>query len=158
MEMPDTFRKLMQEYDAVLDRLLSLGHRKIRIIASGESAGLDGCMREEEAEMLRMRGLDQKRQRLQKDMNLEGKSFREILEFTAAEQGPDPELQSLCTQLQEKTRLMKELSASISSMIQSRLTVVERIISEGQETAGDYGRDGKQKEPEQAPRMRPRSV
>ena len=156
MENYEAFRDLMIEYDRVLDRLLVLENSKTGIISSGSTAGLDDCMRKEEAEMLRMKGLDRKREKLLKENGLEGKTFREIVDLQAAAQ--KSELQPLCNQMQEKTERMQKLSASISSMMEARLVSIDRAIAASQGGGNAYSRDGKRKDTEAVPRMRPTTV
>jgi len=156
MENYEAFKKIMQEYNTVLDRLLVLENSKTGIIASGKTSDLDDCMRKEEAEMLRMKGLDRKREKLLKENGLEGKTFREIVDLQAAAQ--KSELQPLCNQMQEKTERMQKLSASIASMMEARLVSIDRAIAGSMGEGNAYSRDGKRKDTEAAPRMRPTSV
>ena len=156
MEAIKKFYTLMCDYDAVLERMLKLESSKIRIIASGTSAGLDNCMREEEAEMLRMRGLDVKREELLKTMHMEGKTIEEIIATPAAAQ--IPELQPLCMRMKERTRLLKERTKSTSNMLRSRLSVINKVISGNSGAAESYGKDGQQLAGRPLSRMKPRRI
>ena len=114
-------------------------------------------MRIEEAEMLRMRGLDRKREDLLNKMGYEGKTFRQIVESSAADQ--KSELQPLYTQMKEKTSRLKELSASTSRMVDSKLV---RIESETNRMKGGganaYDQKGERVPSDSRPRMKPTSA
>ena len=158
MDASKEFKSLMLEYEKLLDSLLVLEENKIRVIASGKVAGLEGCMRDEEAGMLRMKGLDSRRESLLEKMGLGGKTFRQIVESETAAQ--DSELQSLCARMQEKTELLKKINSSSGSMLQSRLIKVENTIAnmEGRLPDLSYGRNGKMKSAEPVSKMKPRTV
>jgi hypothetical protein len=139
MDTYEKFKNLMEEYNELLDRLLDLEEAKIKIIASGGSVGLNSCMKDEEAEMLRMKGLDRKREKLLEETNQQGKTFREIVDMQAAVQ--KTELQPLYIDMREKTHHLKKLTESTAGMIESRLIRVEHTIRE-MNGSNTYGKDG----------------
>ncbi|MCI8284897.1 MAG: flagellar protein FlgN [Firmicutes bacterium] len=157
MESYNEFKKLMKEYNILLDKLLKLETEKVNIIASDNIEQLEKQMRIEEAEMLRMRGLDRKREDLLNKMGYEGKTFRQIVESSAADQ--KSELQPLYTQMKEKTSRLKELSASTSRMVDSKLV---RIESETNRMKGGganaYDQKGERVPSDSRPRMKPTSA
>lgn len=157
MESYNEFKKLMEEYTVLLDKLLRMETEKVNIIASDNIEKLEKQMRAEEAEMLRMRGLDRKRENLLSKMGYAGKTFSQIVESSAADQ--KSELQPLCTQMKEKTERLKELSASTSRMVESKLVRIESETSRMQGGgANAYDQKGERVPSDARPRMKPTSA
>jgi Fe-S oxidoreductase len=133
------FKALMSEYNELLDGLLQIESEKIKSIAADELDAVGQCMRKEEAEMLRIKGIDSRREKLLKEMGFEGMTFGQVTEASAAVQ--KKELQPLYTQMKEKTERLQALAASTKNMLESKLIKAEAVMQTAGGTA--YGKDGK---------------
>jgi flagellar biosynthesis/type III secretory pathway chaperone len=96
-------------------------------------------MRKEEAEMLRIKGIDKKRENLLKSIGLEGSTSTEVIE--ALDEDRKTELLPLFNMVREKTDKLKELSVRNKSIIESKLAKAELMVSGAGSSA--YGKDGR---------------
>ena len=140
MEAFGKFRNLMEEYDELLMELLEIEEDKIMAISDENLDFLNECIRDEEAGMLKMRGLDITRDAITKEIGYVGKTFKHILEIVAADYRD--ELQPLFNSISEKTRRLKELSDSIRNMLESKMMLNESMIESLNKPGNIYDKNG----------------
>lgn len=140
MEAFGKFRNLMEEYDELLMELLEIEEDKIMAISDENLDFLNECIRDEEAGMLKMRGLDIRRDAITKEIGYVGKTFKQILEIVAADYRD--ELQPLFNSISEKTRRLKELSDSIRNMLESKMMLNESMIESLNKPGNIYDKNG----------------
>ena len=140
MEAFGKFRSLMEEYDELLMELLEIEEDKIMAISDENLDFLNECIRDEEAGMLKMRGLDIRRDAITKEIGYVGKTFKQILEIVAADYRD--ELQPLFNSISEKTRRLKELSDSIRNMLESKMMLNESMIESLNKPGNIYDKNG----------------
>lgn len=140
MEAFGKFRNLMEEYDELLMELLEIEEDKIMAISDEDLDFLNECIRDEEAGMLKMRGLDIRRDAITKEIGYVGKTFKQILEIVAADYRD--ELQPLFNSISEKTRRLKELSDSIRNMLESKMMLNESMIESLNKPGNIYDKNG----------------
>lgn len=140
MEAFRKFRNLMEEYDELLMELLEIEEDKIMAISDENLDFLNECIRDEEAGMLKMRGLDIRRDAITKEIGYVGKTFKQILEIVAADYRD--ELQPLFNSISEKTRRLKELSDSIRNMLESKMMLNESMIESLNKPGNIYDKNG----------------
>ncbi len=153
----NNFKKIMEEYNALLDKLILIENEKISIVAEDDLKLLDGNMRKEEAEVLRMRGIDRKRETLLKKAGCEGRTFKQVMETLKDDERA--ELLPLYSQMADKTERLKGLSASASRMLESKLIRLDNTAARAGMQAG-YDQNGglKQDQADIKPRMKPTSA
>ena len=140
MEAFRKFRNLMEEYDELLMELLEIEEDKIMAISDENLDFLNECIRDEEAGILKMRGLDIRRDAITKEIGYVGKTFKQILEIVAADYRD--ELQPLFNSISEKTRRLKELSDSIRNMLESKMMLNESMIESLNKPGNIYDKNG----------------
>lgn len=140
MEAFRKFRNLMEEYDELLMELLEIEEDKIMAISDENLDFLNECIRDEEAGILKMRGLDIRRDAITKEIGYVGKTFKQILEIVAADYRD--ELQPLFKSISEKTRRLKELSDSIRNMLESKMMLNESMIESLNKPGNIYDKNG----------------
>lgn len=140
MEAFGKFRNLMEEYDELLMELLEIEEDKIMAISDENLDFLNECIRDEEAGILKMRGLDIRRDAITKEIGYVGKTFKQILEIVAADYRD--ELQPLFNSISEKTRRLKELSDSIRNMLESKMMLNESMIESLNKPGNIYDKNG----------------
>ncbi|MCR4601869.1 MAG: flagellar export chaperone FlgN [Clostridia bacterium] len=127
MDKFHAFKSLMKEYDDLLEELIELEEDKIDAVSEDDLEFLQDCLRAEEAGMMRMRGLDVRREKLMKEMNFAGMTFRDILNEMAAVQRK--ELQPLFNSIVRSTDIFRKLTASIQTMLESKTLANERKLA-----------------------------
>ncbi|MGP1442346.1 MAG: flagellar export chaperone FlgN [Anaerovoracaceae bacterium] len=141
MEAFGKFVDLMEEYDELLTELLEIEDDKIHAISHEELDLLNECIRDEEAGMLKMKGLDMRRDAITEEIGYVGKTFRQILEVVAADYRD--ELQPLFNSISEKTRRLKDISDSVRNMIESKMILNKSMIeSLNNQSGGIYDKNG----------------
>ena len=78
MEFHD-YLNFLQELHQELDTLSGVEQRKIAAIQAGDLEALESCMKQEQAAALSLRGREQHRQAMLRDLGLEGISLRELV-------------------------------------------------------------------------------
>ena len=141
MEKFKEFRNLMEEYDALLDKLSKVENSKVQAISHDRIEELEALMRSEEAEILRMRGLDGRRKKLLDESGYSGMTFSQVVDSL---EGEEHEIsKALCMRMKEKTESLRGLSGSTANMIEAKLITIDELIARNNLTEGvGYGRDG----------------
>lgn len=81
------FTEIMNEFIGFFDELIPIEQQKLDAAVAQKVAAVEDCMNREQAFVLRLRGLEQKRERLQREMGEEELTFREIIERAPAREG-----------------------------------------------------------------------
>lgn len=117
------FADLMKEFIEFFDTLIPLEQDKLDATVKNRVSLLEDYMHKEQAAVMRLRGLEQKREAEQKRLGLEGCTFRQILEKV-----PDMDaamLKPLFDRLDNQVNTMQSLSRSIKDAIDVNLRVIE---------------------------------
>lgn len=87
------FADLIRQFAELFDRLIPLEQEKLDIVKQNQVSALEDIIKREQAEIMTLRGLDQKRERLQKELGFPDMTFSEILERVSGDE--KTELQKL---------------------------------------------------------------
>lgn len=134
------FRKIIEEFIEFFDELISIEQNKLDAAVNNRVSFVEESMHREQAAVLRLRGLEQKREKEQERLGMKGYTFRQILEHT-----PEDEtalLSPLFDRLSEQVRLTQSISENIKSAIEVNLHVIESSlagVSTGRETYSASG-------------------
>ncbi len=82
MEDYAEIRGIIDEYITLMDKLIDFEQEKLQAVKVKDLKKLDAFLKEEQAYLLKLRGLDQKREKLQKQLGAEGLTYRQIIERT----------------------------------------------------------------------------
>ena len=74
------FSKLIEEFIEFFEELIPVEQEKLDAAVKNRVSFVEECMHKEQAAVLRLRGLEQKREKEQERLNLAGCTFRQILE------------------------------------------------------------------------------
>lgn len=72
------YLQLLKELGGELERLIHLQDEKIRSVKDHDLDGLNECMKQEQAVSLALRGLEQRRDKLVRELGLEGVPLKEV--------------------------------------------------------------------------------
>lgn len=134
------FVKIMNEFIDYFDMLIPIEQEKLDASVNNRVSFVEECMHKEQAAVLRLRGLEQKREKEQERLGMKGYSFRQILE-----QAPEKDsavLKPLFDRLSEQVRLTQSLSNNIKDAIEVNLHVIQSSLAgdaSGRETYSASG-------------------
>lgn len=74
------FTKVIEEFITLFDHLIEIEQEKLDAAVKNRVTFVEDCMHKEQAAVLQLRGLEQKREAEQKHLGMEGYTFRQILE------------------------------------------------------------------------------
>lgn len=134
------FVKIMNEFIDYFDMLIPIEQEKLDASVNNRVSFVEECMHKEQAAVLRLRGLEQKREKEQERLGMKGYTFRQILEHVSDEDAAV--LKPLFDQLTEKVRLTQSLSKNIKDAIEVNLHVIQSSLagdSSGKETYSASG-------------------
>lgn len=150
------FIQLIEEFIAFFDELIPVEQEKLDAAIKNRVSFVEECMHKEQAAILRLRGLEQKRENEQKQLDMEGYSFRQILEHVPEDTAAI--LSPLFDRLSEQVRVLQSLSEDAKSSIEVNLHMIQSALaadSSGRET---YSASGTKKEAENKKHFTSRSV
>lgn len=135
----ERFQKIIRDMIELFEEHLPLEQKKLQALQCDDVAGVEDCMKQEQALTLKIRGLEQKREKLQKELGWEGKSFREIIE-TAPEEHKQS-LQELFDRLTNTVTVFSETNQAAMTAMEVHLRDIQRVIKI-KEQGGHYNPDG----------------
>lgn len=150
------FAGLMKEFIEFFDTLIPIEQDKLNAIVKNRVAIVEDLMHKEQAAVMRLRGLEQKRLAEQKQLGLENYTFRQILENI-----PDTEaavLRPLFDRLDHQIRTLQSLSRNIKDAIEVNLRVIEQNLAGDRSGKATYSATGQKDNKENTRHFSSRSV
>lgn len=135
----DEFKKIIGDLIRLFRQLIKIEEVKLNAAAGKHVATLEDCVTQEQALLLRLRGLEQNREKAQAKAGYGGLSFREILEKV-----PDSEreeLYGLFDELSREVQMFREISEDSSQILQTNLHMIQKALNK--KTGGVYNEKGK---------------
>ena len=133
----EKFKNIIEQTITVIKEFTEIEQTKLDAAADENLTALEGCMTKEQAMILRVKGLEQERDKWQKKNGYGGMTFRQILE--QAEPAEKAELQPLFDQLSGCLKTFQDVMKSAEQIIKTNLhTVNKKLELRGME----YQRDG----------------
>lgn len=122
-------KKIIDEYIKLMDKLISFEQEKLEAIKSKNVDQLDTLLKGEQAYLLQLRGLDQKREATQKQLGIEGLTYREIIgRIDRTEDSLRNDFKSSYELLSIKTKQFKEIINTIKTYIDIRLHTIDAFM------------------------------
>lgn len=150
------FAELMKEFIEFFDMLIPIEEDKLKATVKNRVSLVEDYMHKEQAAVMRLRGLEQKREAEQKRLGLEGCTFRQILEKV-----PDTDaamLKPLFDKMDSQIRTMQSLSGSIKDAIEVNLRVIELNLAGDSSGKATYSAAGQKDESNTTRHFSSRSV
>lgn len=123
------FSTILMELIQTLDEFQKIETDKLNAASAREHQKIDGFLKEEQALLLKLRGLEQHRMQAQAALGWKDLTFREILNLATDEQ--KEQLEPLFEQMETKMQDLKETKSSSDRIIRVRLREFETILSNG---------------------------
>ena len=138
------FIKIIEEFIALFDNLILIEQEKLDAAVKNRITFVEDCMHKEQAAVLKLRGLEQRREAEQKRLGLEGYTFRRILEEVPDETAST--LSPLFNQLSERVSLFRSVSDSAKDIIEVNLHMVQSALAAEAQGQDTYSASGKKKD------------
>lgn len=144
----DSFCKVIRDTIALFEELNEYENKKLDAIAANNVLELDKYLNDEQAYLMKMRGLDSKREKLQQQLGVTGLPFKEIIEkFDGRERDS---LNSLYDELSEKSTELKNAITATRKYIELHLNTISAMLAKLEGSEGTYDKKG-EKEPKTPP-------
>lgn len=124
----EDFMAVIKELIQFLENVTTIEKRKLESAAKNDIFGVEKCITSEQAESLKLRGIELKREKIQAALSLDGLSFREIISKTDDEHRA--EITALYSRLQNTLDLYKSTSSSAVKIIENNLYKINKQLEE----------------------------
>ncbi|MCI8505811.1 MAG: flagellar protein FlgN [Lachnospiraceae bacterium] len=125
-ETLEAFVHILEELSEIISRLTKAEIAKAEAASSGEHKKMDSFLKEEQALLLRLRGLDQQRSRTAADLGWKDLTFRQILNTVQGEELAV--LSPLFSQMEQKLKKLADAEESSNRIVSVRLREFEHIL------------------------------
>lgn len=150
------FTKIIEELISLFDHLIPIEQEKLDAAVKNRVTFVEDCMHKEQAAVLQLRGLEQKREAEQKRLGMEGYTFRQILEHT-----PDDTsavLSPLFDRLGERVRTFQSINNSARDIIEVNLHVILSALAAESPGKATYSSTGQKDDNKKKNRFTSRSI
>lgn len=135
------FIKLIEEFVQFFDGLIPLEQEKLEAALKNRVSIIEDCMHKEQAAVLRLRGLEQKREKEQERLGLKDDTFRQILE--KAPEDASSVLKPLFDRMSEQVRILQSISDSSKDAIEVNLHMIQSSLAGNTPGRETYSASGK---------------
>lgn len=126
----------MENYCDIYDELVAIWQEKQRIILNNDLHLLEEQVKKEEVGVLKAKGLEEKRLKLQKKLGLEDKKLQELInEVDHREQ--QEQLRAIKRRLSGSVQLLMSLNDSCKTLTEDRFATIEREMARIQQKKGN---------------------
>ena len=120
------FTTIVEDLVELFKELTEIEQIKIEAVKKNMVTYVEDCMNKEQAAVLKLRGLDKKREACQKNMGFEGYTFQQILENTTGEE--QSRLRQLFDTLSYHVSLFQDTNESARAMLEISLHNINKAI------------------------------
>lgn len=135
------FIKLIEEFIRFFDELIPLEQEKLDAAVKNRVSFIEECMHKEQALVLRLRGLEQKREKAQEKLGMKDLSFRQILE--KAPDDVSSVLKPLFDRMSEQVRTLQSIIDNSKNAIEVNLHVIQSSLAGNTPGRETYSASGK---------------
>lgn len=138
------YSRIIEEFITLFDNLIPIEQEKLDAAVKNQVTFIEDCMHREQAAVLQLRGLEQKREAEQKRLGMEGYTFRQILEQVPPE--TDALLRPLFDRLSERVRSFQSVSTSAKDIIEVNLHKIQSALASEDPGKNTYSASGRKKD------------
>lgn len=124
------FITVIEGLTELFQELIQIEQTKLEAAKKNRITHVEDCMNKEQAAILKLRGLEQKRELCQEKMGFEGYTFQEILSKTTGSE--HDMLKSMFNTLTDHVRLFQDINDSARTMIEVNLHMINKAINNSQ--------------------------
>lgn len=123
----DDFIDLLEKLILLFDDLTDIEQTKLEAVKSKNMDTLNDCMKDEQVYLLQFRGLDKKRESIQKELGFENMKFAQIIANIKDKQYKQ-EFEELYSTLKETMDFYQQIHHNTKSIIEFNLMSIDRAI------------------------------
>lgn len=120
------FIAVIEELILLFQHLIQVEQTKLESIRKNRITYVEDCMNQEQAAIMKLRGLDKRREDCQKKLGFSGYTFQQILAEVSGEQ--QETLKKLFDSLSQQVRLFQDTNDSAKSMLEINLHLINKAI------------------------------
>ncbi len=134
--------QILQDTNTLLQEMTATEQRKFDAAVKNRIFEIEDCMKAEQAMVMRLRGLDKKREKLQEKLGFTDKTFREIIAMQSEE--TKAPLEQLFLQMQNNLDQYKQVSQSASDALSLNLHRIDQNLERlrGRKESNIYAENG----------------
>ena len=134
------FRELLRQFIELFDRMLPLEQSKLEVVSRNQVALLEDIIKKEQAEIMALRGLDQRRERMQEELGWKDLTFQEILRRLPEEERPD--MKQLFDELAARVTQFQSVTESSKTIMEVNLHAINQMVARQGGGTKTYKEDG----------------
>lgn len=135
-----SFRELIQQFIELFDRMTPLEQSKLEVVSRNQVALLEDIIKKEQAEIMALRGLDQRRERMQEELGWKDLTFQEILRRLPEEERPD--MKQLFDELAARVTQFQSVTESSKTIMEVNLHAINQMAARQGGGTKTYKEDG----------------
>lgn len=124
------FISVIEDFILLFKDLIQIEETKLEAASKNRVTYVEDCMNKEQAAILRLRGLEKKRDTVQEKLGFKGYTFQQILSETTGED--QDRLRKLFDTLSRQVRQFQDTNESARSMIEINLHMINKAINNSQ--------------------------
>ena len=122
----ERLKQVFVEIIQFLDNMIQVEKKKFQAAVNNNIMQIDECVNEEQVLMLKLRGIDKKREALQKELGYERMALKEMME--ALPETPAEDLNEVIATLNAKYRAYKECYSQAQKAIELNLHTINKKL------------------------------
>lgn len=134
------FQELIRQFIELFERMIPLEQSKLEVVSRNQVTQLEDIIKKEQAEIMALRGLDQKRERIQEELGWKDMTFQEILERLPEEQRPD--MKRLFDELATHVTTFQSVTESSRTIMEVNLHAINQMVARQGGGRSTYKEDG----------------
>lgn len=150
------FIEIIRDLIALFENMIPVEQEKLDAAVKNRVSFVEECMHKEQAFILQLKGLEQKRESAQRHLNMENYTFRQILESAPEEAAAV--LRPLFDQLSSQVQLFRSISDNARDIIEVNLHVIQSAIAADSAVKSTYSASGKKNDNQDGKHFTSRSV
>lgn len=124
----ESYLTLIKTLIAFFEDMVLLESDKVKAASDNNIIKVEECMKKEQADILKLRGLEQKRLKLQQELGFDNMTFQEVVAHAPNEY--QPELNSLLKQMKDVIIRFQAANDSAGKVIEVNLHKIDKIITQ----------------------------
>lgn len=135
----DEFKKVIGQLITLFCQLTKIEQVKLKGAAGNHVGTVEDCVTQQQALLLKLRGLEQARERAQAKAGYAGMQFREIL--TKVPDSEREELYQLFDELSREIQMFREVNEGTNQVLRTNLHMIDKTLRD--KTGNIYNGEGK---------------
>ncbi len=135
----DEFKKVIEQLISLFRQLTKIERVKLNAVAGNHVGTVEDCVTQQQALLLKLRGLEQARERAQAKAGYAGMQFREILGKVPDDERE--ELYQLFDGLSREIQMFQEVNEDANQILRTNLHMIDKTLRD--KTGNTYNGEGK---------------